>query len=47
MTIVIAILVALVLAYLAFRFVKGVVKLGTLVILVLFCVFVAHQAGAF
>ena len=42
-----AILVALVLAFLAFKFVKGIIKFAVLGVIVLVCVFVAHQAGAF
>ena len=42
-----AILVALVLAFLAFKFVKGMIKFALLAIVVLFCIFIAHEAGAF
>ena len=42
-----AILVAVVLAFLAFRFVSGMIKFAVLAVIVLFCVFIAHQAGAF
>ena len=42
-----AILVALVLAFLAFRFVKGMIKFAVVAVIVLVCIFVAHQAGAF
>jgi hypothetical protein len=44
---IIAILVALLLAYLAFRFVKGMIKFAVLAVIVLFGLFIAHQAGAF
>ena len=44
---VLAILVALVLAFLAFKFVKGMIKFGLLAVVVLFCIFIAHEAGAF
>ncbi len=44
---VLAILVALVLAFLAFKFVKGVIKFALLAVVVLFCIFIAHEAGAF
>ena len=44
---VLAILVALVLAFLAFKFVKGMIKFALLAIVVLFCIFIAHEAGAF
>ena len=47
MTIVLAIVAALVLAFLAFRFVKGMIKLAILAAIVLVCIFIAHQAGAF
>ena len=42
-----AILVAVVLAFLAFKFVSGMIKFAILAVIVLFCIFVAHQAGAF
>jgi uncharacterized membrane protein YfhO len=44
---ILAILVALVLAVLAFKFVKGVIKFAVLAAIVLLGLFVAHQAGAF
>ena len=44
---VLAILVALVLAFLAFKFVKGMIKFALLAVVVLFCIFIAHEAGAF
>jgi hypothetical protein len=47
MTIVAAILVALVLAYLAFRFVKGMIKFALLAVIILVAYLVGHQAGAF
>ena len=47
MTIVIAIVVALVLAFLAFRFIAGMMKFAVLAVIVLVGLFVAHQAGAF
>ena len=47
MTIVIAIVVALVLVFLAFSFLKGVIKLGTVAIVVMLLAIVAHKAGAF
>jgi hypothetical protein len=43
----IAILVAIVLAFLAFKFVSGMIKFAVLAVIVLFCIFIAHQAGAF
>ena len=42
-----AILVALVLAFLAFRFVKGMIKFAVIAVIVLVCIFVAYQSGAF
>jgi uncharacterized membrane protein YfhO len=42
-----AIIVAVVLAFLAFRFVSGMIKLAVLAVVVLLGIFVAHQAGAF
>ena len=42
-----AIIVALVLAFLAFRFIKGMIKFVVLAAIVLFGLFIAHQAGAF
>ena len=42
-----AILLAVVLAFLALRFIKGMIKLVVLAAIVLFGVFIAHQAGAF
>jgi hypothetical protein len=42
-----AILVALVLAFLAFRFVRGMIKFVILAVIVLVGVFIAHQSGAF
>ena len=42
-----AILVAIVLAFLAFKFVSGMIKFAVLAVIVLSCIFIAHQAGAF
>ena len=42
-----SILVALVLAFLAFRFVKGMIKFAVLGVIALVCIFVAYQSGAF
>jgi hypothetical protein len=47
MTIILAILAAVVLAFLAFKFVSGMIKFGVLAVIVLVCIFIAHQAGAF
>ena len=42
-----AILVAVLLAFLAFRFIAGMMKFAALAVIVLVGLFVAHQAGAF
>jgi uncharacterized membrane protein YfhO len=42
-----AIIVAVMLAFFAFKFVKGMIKFAVLAVIVLVCIFVAHQAGAF
>ena len=42
-----AILVALLLAFLAFKFVKGMIKFALLAVIVLVAYLVGHQAGAF
>jgi hypothetical protein len=42
-----AIIVAVVLAFLAFRFVVGMAKFAVLGLIVLVCLFVAYQSGAF
>jgi hypothetical protein len=42
-----SILVALVLAFLAFRFVKGLIKFAVLAVTALVCIIVAYQSGAF
>jgi uncharacterized membrane protein YfhO len=47
MTIVLVILAALALAYLAFRFVKGMIKFALLAVIVLVAYLVGHSAGAF
>lgn len=47
MTIILAIVAALVLAFLAFRFVRGMIKFAMLAVVALVCIFIAHQAGAF
>ena len=47
MSIILAILAALILAFLAFKFIKGMIKFAVLAIVVLIGLFVAHQAGAF
>jgi hypothetical protein len=47
MTALLPIIVALVLAFLAFRFVKGMIKFAFLAVIVLVALFIAHQSGAF
>ena len=42
-----AILVALVLAFLAFRFIRGMIRFAILAVIVLVGLFIAHQSGAF
>ena len=42
-----AVLVAVVLAFLAFRFVAGMMKFAVLAVIILVGLFIAHQAGAF
>ena len=44
---VLAIIVAVVLALIAFKFIKGMIKLAVVGVIILFCLFIAHQAGAF
>ena len=44
---VLAIIVAVLLAFFAFKFVKGMIKFAVLAVIVLVCIFIAHQAGAF
>jgi hypothetical protein len=44
---ILAIIVAVVLAFLAFRFVVGMAKFAVLGVIVLVGLFLAHQAGAF
>jgi hypothetical protein len=44
---ILAIIIALVLAFVAFKFIKGMIKLAVLAFIILFCLFVARQAGAF
>ena len=43
----IAILVAVMLAFLAFRFIRGMIKFALIAVVVLVALFVAHQSGAF
>jgi hypothetical protein len=44
---ILAIIVAIVLAFLAFRFISGMIKFAVIAVVVLLGLFVAHQAGAF
>jgi hypothetical protein len=47
MTILLIIVAAIALAFLAFKFVTGMVKFAVLAVVVLIALFIAHQAGAF
>ena len=47
MTIILAIIVAVLLAFFAFKFVKGIIKFAVLAVIVLLCLFIAHEGGAF
>jgi hypothetical protein len=44
---IVAILVAVLLAFLAFKFIKGMIKFAVFAVIVLLGLFIAHQAGAF
>ena len=44
---IVAILIAVVLALLAFRFIRGMIKFAFLAAIVLFVLFIAYQSGAF
>lgn len=44
---ILAIIVAIVLFFIAFKFIKGMIKLALLAAIALFCIFIAHEAGAF
>ena len=44
---ILAIIVAVLLAFFAFKFVKGMVKLALFAVVALLCIFIAHEAGAF
>lgn len=44
---ILAIIVAILLAFFAFKFIKGMIKLAVLAVVVLLGLFIAHQAGAF
>jgi hypothetical protein len=47
MTIVLIILAAIVLAFLAFKFVTGLIKFAVLAVVILVALYIAHQSGAF
>jgi hypothetical protein len=47
MTILLVIVAGLALAFVAFKFIGGMVKFAVIAVLALLCLFVAHQAGAF
>ncbi|MFL6760407.1 hypothetical protein [Sphingomonas sp.] len=47
MTILLVIAAAIALAFLAFKFVGGLIKFAVLAVVVLFALFIAHQSGAF
>jgi hypothetical protein len=47
MTIVLVLLAAVVLAFLAFKFVTGMIKFAVLAVVILIALFIAHQSGAF
>jgi hypothetical protein len=44
---ILAIIVAVLLAFFAFKFVKGMIKLIFFAAIALLCVFIAHEVGAF
>jgi hypothetical protein len=44
---IVAILVAILLAFLAFKFIKGMIKFAVFAIIVVVGLYVAHQTGAF
>jgi uncharacterized membrane protein YfhO len=44
---ILAIIFAVALAFLAFRFVTGMIKFAVLGVIVLVAIFIAHQSGAF
>ena len=44
---ILAVIFAVLLAFFAFKFVKGMIKFAILAVIVLLCIFIAHQAGAF
>ena len=44
---IVAILIAVLLAFLAFKFIKGMIKFAVFAVIVLLGLFVAHHVGAF
>jgi hypothetical protein len=44
---IVAIIVAVVLALLAFRFIRGMIKFAVLAFVILFALFIAYMGGAF
>ncbi|MBV9528672.1 hypothetical protein [Sphingomonas sp.] len=44
---IVAIIVAVLLAFLAFRFIRGMIKFAFLAVIILFAVFIAYMSGAF
>jgi hypothetical protein len=44
---IVAIIVAVVLAFLAFRFIRGMIKFAVLAFVILFALFIAYMSGAF
>jgi hypothetical protein len=47
MTIVLVLIAAVVLAFLAFKFVTGMIKFAVLAVVILVALYIAHQSGAF
>jgi hypothetical protein len=47
MTILLVILAAIALGFLAFRLVAGMIKFAVIAVIVLLTLFIAHQSGAF
>jgi hypothetical protein len=47
MTIVLVLLAAIVLAFVAFKFVTGMIKFAVLAVVILVALYIAHQSGAF
>ena len=47
MTILLVIVAAIALAFVAFKFITGMMKFGIIAVVALVALFIAHQAGAF